>query len=200
MKNIILTGGLLLVMSTSAAATFITPDSVFSSNSASNTANVLIENALDATYLAPMPGSGGNGTSTYANQSFNTWTFDFNTATNLDTAYIWDYYGHSPTEWILSFFNAASGGGSTLSSHNFSMPNPAPGAHDSDLYTINFAPVADVMSVTLTNTNTSVRGGVGLAEVHFGGEAATHVPEPSTFAIFALGLMGLASRRFKKQV
>jgi hypothetical protein len=27
----------------------------------------------------------------------------------------------------------------------------------------------------------------------------TAVPEPSTFAIFALGLMGLASRRFKKQ-
>ena len=28
---------------------------------------------------------------------------------------------------------------------------------------------------------------------------ATSVPEPSTFAIFALGIMGLASRRFKKQ-
>jgi hypothetical protein len=28
---------------------------------------------------------------------------------------------------------------------------------------------------------------------------ATEVPEPSTLAIFALGLMGLASRRFKKQ-
>ncbi|NQZ23840.1 MAG: PEP-CTERM sorting domain-containing protein [Colwellia sp.] len=25
------------------------------------------------------------------------------------------------------------------------------------------------------------------------------IPEPSIFAIFALGLMGLASRRFKKQ-
>jgi hypothetical protein len=198
MENKFLIGGLLLVMSNSAAAAFITPDSVFSSNSGNNTANVLIENALDATYLAPMPGSGGNGTSTHTGASVNTWTFDFNTATNLDTAYIWDYYGHSPTEWILSFFDAASGG-SILSSHNFSMPNPAPHTHDSDLYTINFASVADVMSVTLTNTNNSVRGGVGLAEVHFGGEAATHVPEPSTLAIFALGLMGLASRRFKKK-
>ena len=28
---------------------------------------------------------------------------------------------------------------------------------------------------------------------------ATHVPEPSTLAIFALGMIGLASRRFKKQ-
>jgi hypothetical protein len=30
-------------------------------------------------------------------------------------------------------------------------------------------------------------------------EPSTAVPEPSTLAIFALGLMGLASRRFKKQ-
>tara|TARA_B110000503_G_scaffold56880_1_gene91053 strand:+ start:723 stop:1196 length:474 start_codon:yes stop_codon:yes gene_type:complete len=29
--------------------------------------------------------------------------------------------------------------------------------------------------------------------------SSTSVPEPSTLAIFALGLMGLASRRFKKQ-
>jgi hypothetical protein len=199
MINKFLAAGFLLAMSTSGSAAFITADSVFSSNTASNTANVLIANALDATYLAPSPAGGGGGTSTYAHVSVNKWTFDFSTATNLDTAYIWDYYGHSPTEWILSFFDGASGGGSTLSSHNFSMPNPAPGAHDSDLYTINFTSVADVMSVTLQNTNNSVRGGVGLSEVHFGGVAATQVPEPSTLAIFALGLMGLVSRRFKKQ-
>mgnify|MGYP003673638103 CR=1 FL=1 len=30
-------------------------------------------------------------------------------------------------------------------------------------------------------------------------DATTAVPEPSTFAIFALGLMGLSARRFKKQ-
>jgi len=29
--------------------------------------------------------------------------------------------------------------------------------------------------------------------------SATNVPEPSTLAIFALGMIGLASRRFKKQ-
>jgi len=31
------------------------------------------------------------------------------------------------------------------------------------------------------------------------GRTATDVPEPSTLAIFALGMIGLASRRFKKQ-
>lgn len=35
-----------------------------------------------------------------------------------------------------------------------------------------------------------------LGEIEFFG---TKVPEPSTFAIFALGVIGLASRRFKKQ-
>jgi hypothetical protein len=42
--------------------------------------------------------------------------------------------------------------------------------------------------VTLEESILSVDGG-----------AATAVPEPSTLAIFALGIMGLASRRFKKQ-
>jgi len=42
------------------------------------------------------------------------------------------------------------------------------------------------------------RGNYGLV-TRFTTSASTDVPEPSTLAIFALGLMGLASRRFKKQ-
>jgi len=38
----------------------------------------------------------------------------------------------------------------------------------------------------------------GLSEIRFDG-TLTSVPEPSTLAIFALGMIGLASRRFKKQ-
>jgi hypothetical protein len=186
----------LLAMSTNAVANFITADSVSSLNTASNNADALIENAIDTSYIAPSPAGGGSGTSTWHSGLYNTWTFDFDSAYTLDTAYIWDYYGHSPTDWLLTFFGSANGVGPALFSHNFSTPNPAPSAHDSDLYTINFASVADVMSVTLQNVNTSVRGGVGLAEVHFGGTA---VPEPSTLAILGLGLLGLASRRFKKQ-
>ena len=184
-------------MSTNAAANFITPDSVSSLNQATiNNAEALIESATDASYIAPNPGSGGGGTSTWYSGEYNTWTFDFDSAYTLDTAYIWDYYGHSPTEWLLTFFGSANGVGSSIFTYNFSTPNPSPSTHDSDLYTINFASVADVMSVTLQNTNSSVRGGVGLAEVHFG---KTAVPEPSTLAILGLGLLGLASRRFKKQ-
>jgi hypothetical protein len=36
-----------------------------------------------------------------------------------------------------------------------------------------------------------------LGEIEFFGTAAVNVPEPTTLAIFALGLIGLASRRFK---
>ena len=186
----------LLGMVTNVAANLITADSVSSLNQTHNNAYALIENAINTSYVAPNPASGGGGTSTYHGGPHNTWTFDFDSAYTLDTAYIWDYYGHSPTDWLLTFFGSTNGVGPALFSHNFSMPNAAPATHDSDLYTINFASVADVRSVTLQNVNTSVRGGVGLAEVHFGGTA---VPEPSTLAILGLGLLGLASRRFKKQ-
>ncbi|MDG1733866.1 MAG: PEP-CTERM sorting domain-containing protein [Thalassotalea sp.] len=34
--------------------------------------------------------------------------------------------------------------------------------------------------------------------MRFSGEEVSEVPEPTTLAIFALGIMGLASRRLKK--
>ena len=40
---------------------------------------------------------------------------------------------------------------------------------------------------------------VGLESISFNGVAAATIPEPSTIAIFALGLLGLASRKIKKQ-
>ena len=42
-------------------------------------------------------------------------------------------------------------------------------------------------------------GGVSIDTICLNGCSSVNVPEPSTFAIFALGLMGLASRRFKKR-
>lgn len=49
----------------------------------------------------------------------------------------------------------------------------------------------------LSITSAHSDSGVGFAEIAFEGVKST-VPEPSTLAIFALGMIGLASRRFKK--
>jgi hypothetical protein len=61
-----------------------------------------------------------------------------------------------------------------------------------------------------TNAVVSIKAGVGINDFHsrvyqsrtWNGTLyydTTDVPEPSTFAIFAFGMIGLASRRFKKQ-
>jgi hypothetical protein len=54
-----------------------------------------------------------------------------------------------------------------------------------------------------TNTLTSYSSYYSISEVEVFGEASgqgnVSVPEPSTLAIFALGIIGLASRRFKKK-
>ncbi len=51
-------------------------------------------------------------------------------------------------------------------------------------------------TVTPTQTMSMTTGHSGVSSVLV---RATSVPEPSTLAIFALGMIGLASRRFKKQ-
>ncbi|ASP48542.1 PEP-CTERM sorting domain-containing protein [Cognaticolwellia beringensis] len=42
-------------------------------------------------------------------------------------------------------------------------------------------------------------GSALIDNIQFNNSSSTAVPEPSTLAIFALGIMGLAARRFKKQ-
>lgn len=205
MKNkfmkVVLTG---LVLSASsfinvanASLMFITPSDVSSLSTTINSADALIKDATDISYAPGSPSSGGGGTSTYTKRPNNTWTFDFDDVYTLSTAYIWDYYGHSPTDWTLSFFDDVGGAGTQLFTYDFSILIPDPGVEDSNLHTISFAAVSGVRSVSLYNTNESARGGVGLEEVQFGG--VKEVPEPSTLAILGLGLMGLSLRRLKKQ-
>ena len=197
MKKLI-TASLFLLISTNAAASFITPSSVSSSTvyptPPYNNVNALIENATDTSYVAPNPSGGGGGTSTWNSLPYNTWTFNFDSAYTLDTAYIWDYYQHSPTGWELNFFDGLNASGTNLGLYAFSI-TPC-GGSCSTLHTISFGDVSNVQSVTLANTNTSAWTGVGLAEVHFGG--ANAVPEPATLALMGLGLAGLGFRR-KKQ-
>ena len=165
------------------AADFITPASVTSlhtnSSSAYNNVNALIENAVDISYIAPNPSGGGSRTSTWVSDSANTWTFNLDSAYTLNEIHVWDYYGHSPTGWELTFFDGDNASGTNLGSHTFSIA-PVCVLHCSKLNTISFADVSNVKSVTLRSTNASARGGVGLAEVHFGGVITApppwHVP------------------------
>lgn len=63
----------------------------------------------------------------------------------------------------------------------------------------------DISWFSFTNDNNSTAVGMGLDNFFLdeagdpNGTDPTAVPEPSTIAIFALSIMGLASRRFKKQ-
>ena len=61
-----------------------------------------------------------------------------------------------------------------------------------------WAPAFTVLETHSNYTNSAVSIGIQSATIT-GGGITTQVPEPSTLAIFALGIMGLASRRFKKQ-
>ena len=61
-----------------------------------------------------------------------------------------------------------------------------------------WAPAFTVLETHSDYANSAVSIGIQSATIT-GGGISTQVPEPSTLAIFALGIMGLASRRFKKQ-
>jgi hypothetical protein len=62
-----------------------------------------------------------------------------------------------------------------------------------------FFGIVDTTS-TFTTVNYTARGSSSLFDnVTYGSESVETVPEPTTLATFALGLMGLAARRFKKQ-
>jgi hypothetical protein len=201
MKKMVLYSVLLLLVSNVNAA-FITPSSALSS-SANNVGvpNDLIKDAVDITYIAPSPASGGGGTSNHTSSLFNTWTFNFDTSYEVDTLYLWDYYSHSPKNWILNFFDGTNATGSNLGAVNFSI---LPGAiHTSTLHEVNFSNFSNVMSISLGNTTTSVsdnpspNSGVGLSEVHFGGNNISSVPAPAAVWLLGSGFIGLVGMRKK---
>ncbi|MFT6985987.1 MAG: hypothetical protein ACJAT7_001808 [Psychromonas sp.] len=72
------------------------------------------------------------------------------------------------------------------------------GAPSTTFEIINFTQIGVGQFIRLNWTSTDGMFG-GLREIVVGAGNIASVPEPSTLAILALGLMGLASRRFKKQ-
>ncbi|MFT5543469.1 MAG: MSHA biogenesis protein MshQ [Glaciecola sp.] len=181
MKKIVTTRIVIIVLAIlcflpTAKAEFVTPVSVTALHEVSwaVTSN-LIESASDTSYVAPNPGSGGGGTSAWTSENTNTYTFNLDSTYTLNEIHIWDYYTHSPTGWELNFFNGANASGTNLGSTAFNIAPVVCNPSCSTLHTVPFANVANVRSVTLTNTNTSEAGGVGLAEVHFESVAPNNI-------------------------
>ena len=159
--------------------------------------NDLISDAAGAggvNYVAPSPFNGGGGTSWFtAVSGLNpvTISFDFGSSQDLDVLYLWDYNGHSPTDWNLQLFSAAAGSGSQLVDFDFTI---GPGANGtSTRHVLDFTDVTGALSGTLTTQNNSTRGGVGLSEFGF---SAIAVPEPTStvFLMCGLGMYLVGSR------
>ena len=105
---------------------------------------------------------------------------------------IWDIDGGENTEqFLVQAFN-----GSTLLDSILS-----PLGHNSDLngkpWTFGFSGLSDITKINITFTG-SKKSGIGLAFNNFSPTTdvsnTTHVPEPSTLIILAIGIVGLVSR------
>ena len=125
---------------------------------------------------------------------------------------IWGGQHFSPNTWTGNVFDGISvsfsGNTGTWSGYNYSWSLLDTNVTNTDVASNNTVTVdfgtnylvegmsnyrIDFMSGNGNNGNSLVLGSFGTFEVN------NDVPEPSTLAIFALGLMGLASRRYKKQ-
>ncbi len=172
----------------SAQAGLVSIDTATASSTSINNPTALIKDALgDYDYAAPNPGSGGSGTSWYTSAagSSNVWiVFDFAEVEGVDELIVWDYYGHSPTDWRLELFSDLNATGTMLLSHDFSI---TPNTGGSTRHVIDVLDIFGERSARLISLNDSTRGGTGLAEVAF-----LQIPEPSTFLLAGLGLPGLA--------
>ncbi len=168
-----------------ASTAFIQPDNVsYTGSNSINTPDVLVGGASSVSSSQVNPSGGGSGTSWYHSAPITNvdyLTFDFSSPVDIGVLHLWDYYGHSPSDYQIAFFDGAGGTGTNIGTENFSI---VPGAEStSTRHDIDLGGVTDVMSITLTPTNSSVKGGFGLAEVGF----TTWVPTTTTVGVDGSG-------------
>jgi hypothetical protein len=116
---------------------------------------------------------------------------------------IWDIDGNSNNNKTEQFFVEAFNGINSLTSMLSPLgKNAGVNSLDGKPWAFGFSGLSDITRIEISFTGTKQRG-IGLAFNNFSpvedvSEQVNSVPEPSTFAIFALGVVGLASRRFNK--
>jgi len=141
----------------------------------------------------------------------------FNGATTPASNWVWDLAGsdtaENPLEFTFSFSLAGfdistaeltglwgiDNVGSVFLNGNIISNLPSVvGGNFSALHEIYVGPGSEyfVSGLNVLSFEVENRGGPGAFRASVG---VTAVPEPTTLAIFALGIMGLAARRFKKQ-
>jgi hypothetical protein len=115
--------------------------------------------------------------------------------------FLWGYWGHNGSSNILTYENLwiglndydNEGTWVWASGEVESFTNWAPGEPNDAGTGEDFAHLWRHHIPGTWNDSGILNSALGIVEIR------TEVPEPSTLAIFALGMMGLASRRLKKQ-
>ena len=151
--------------------------------------------------------SDSGGTGNFANEPsdstvlfFTSGTAILNYAAGFDTGF--SFFYSSSTTAVVNIFDSINATGNILASINLDAQFADNCAGDPSGTFCNWTNVG----VSFAGTAKSIDFGgtanfIGFDDITFGSDVAgkaTSVPEPTTLAIFALGIMGLASRRFKK--
>ncbi|AAZ26600.1 PEP-CTERM sorting domain-containing protein [Colwellia psychrerythraea] len=116
----------------------------------------------------------------------------------LESIGIWNYHGALGLNEFELFAadNSSFLGSTSLGTFNVGMESSSAVASGQSF---SFASTNASFIRMKLNSNYGSTGQVAIGEVVFEKASSTDIPEPSTLAIFALGMIGLASRRFKKQ-
>lgn len=141
--------------------------------------------------------NGGNAlNSGFSVGPFGQFSYDLGSALSLDGLAFWETQNSGSVLEFNLYADTNQNFGDGVGAFLGSFLATASGLTTSSAQTFGFSAVStQFLHIDIITTDGGAAPGIG--EIAFRG--AMVVPEPSTLAIFVLGMIGLASRRFKKQ-